>query len=465
MENRIKFLIKNTSILTISSFSSKVLVFFLVPLYTNILSTEEYGVYELIMSVIQLCIPIFTLNIVDGVLRFSMDKTEDRNQVKSIGFYYIVVSIFAFTVVLIINYLYSIWTVTRGFEIYIWLYFVFFVFNQLLIHVAKGQEQVKELGVAGVISTIASIVGNIMFLVILPLRIRGFFLAYIMGQVLSAMYLCLKTKFIKGLSFNTNIDLKKRMYAYSFPLILGTLGWLINNMSDRFVVSWMCGLADNGIYSVAYKIPTIITTIQNIFLQAWTISAIKEYKQDDYLNFYRKMFSCLNAIMVLSCSILIILTKNIAHVLYVKDFYAAWQYVPFLLISVVFGAAAGFIGPILSAKMNSKAIATSTVFGAIINLVLNMILILAIGPQGAAIATAASSFAIYIIRKKSLGNLLSDNRYLVIMSSWLMLVIQATLMITDNSILWQIPIIIANICFYRFEFIAIIKKSKDILFK
>ena len=53
---------------------------------------------------------------------------------------------------------------------------------------------------------------------------------------------------------------------------------------------------------LAYKIPTIITTVQNIFLQAWTISAIKEYNSNDRDLFYKRTFFALNAVMSI-CSV------------------------------------------------------------------------------------------------------------------------------------------------------------------
>ena len=73
MKEKYKKLLKNTTFLFISSFSSKVLIFLLVPLYTSVLSTQEYGIYDLLYSVIQLVTPIFTLNIMESIFRFSIE--------------------------------------------------------------------------------------------------------------------------------------------------------------------------------------------------------------------------------------------------------------------------------------------------------------------------------------------------------------------------------------------------------
>ena len=67
-----KYLFKNIGLLTISQFGTKILVFLLVPLYTSVLSTSEYGTYDLFVTTINLLVPIVTLNLSDAVLLFNI---------------------------------------------------------------------------------------------------------------------------------------------------------------------------------------------------------------------------------------------------------------------------------------------------------------------------------------------------------------------------------------------------------
>ena len=73
----------------------------------------------------------------------------------------------------------------------------------------------------------------------------------------------------------------REMIVYSLPLIPATIMWSITNVSDRFFVTYYLGEAQNGIYSVAYKLPTIISVISAIFTQAWQLSAIGERESED----------------------------------------------------------------------------------------------------------------------------------------------------------------------------------------
>jgi len=181
-------------------------------------------------------------------------------------------------------------------------------------------------------------------------------------------------------------------------MTLNSVSWWVNSVSDRYIVTAMCGIVENGIYSVAYKIPSILSMFQLIFSQAWTLSAVQDFDKDDRNGFFSKMYGFYNVAMCIVCSVLIILARPIAHILYAKDFFAAWRYVPFLLVSVVFGSLSGYLGGIFAAVKDSKSFATSTVAGAVLNIVLNIVLIHFIGTLGAAVATAAAYILVWAMR-------------------------------------------------------------------
>ena len=83
-KNKYKSLSKNVALFTVSSFGSKIIAFLLVPLYTSILSTEEYGTADLILETVSLLIPILTIDIQDAVLRFTIGNGDKKNTI-SIG--------------------------------------------------------------------------------------------------------------------------------------------------------------------------------------------------------------------------------------------------------------------------------------------------------------------------------------------------------------------------------------------
>lgn len=429
-----KYLLKNIGILIISNFSSKILVFLLVPLYTNVLSTTEYGSYDLAISTVTLLFPIFSLNIVDSVMRFSMEINSDKKKIVSIGIQYVLISILLFAITMYVLDITNIFLEIKGYEIYILLYYISYAYNQFLIQFVKGLERVVELGIAGVISTSITIFLNLLFLLVFRWGIIGFFFANILAQFFSAFYLMVRVRLWDYICcIQRDKVLKKEMLAYSIPLISTLLGWWINSTADKYIVTIILGVSANGLLAVSYKIPQIINTLQGIFVQAWQISAIKEYGDKNTAFFYGKTFSVINLLMCLACSLLILFTRPLATVLYAKEFYAAWQYVPFLLIANVLNCAAGLLGPILSAQKKSKAMMWSALIGAGVNIILNMVLIKIWGLQGATIATAISSFIIYLIRKKAVANEIHMKNYVKVFLTWTLLCIQAYLEIYKVS--------------------------------
>lgn len=443
MNLKYKYLIKNMGILTVSNFSSKILVFLLVPLYTSVLSTAEYGIYDLAISTVQLMFPIITANIVDAVMRFSMDKQYNTQEVASVGLKYLFAGGVLVAFFLLIISQFDLLNAFSGLEIYIFLYYIFYTLNQFLIQFAKGLEKVSDMGIAGILSTFIMVTANVLFLLIFRQGLKGFFVSNILAQFFPCIYYIFRLKIWKYMNkVERKSKLETEMLVYSLPLIFSTVGWWVNNAANKYFVTFFIGVSANGILSVAYKIPSIINTLQSIFVQAWQISAIKEYGSTEKKQFYGVSFYYLNFFMCICCSFLIILSKPLANILYAKDFYLAWKYVPFLLIASVINAASGFLGPILSAEKNSKDMAKSAIYGMIANVFFNALLVYIMGIQGATIATLFSSIVIYSERRKAVGSQMDIPNSIKVYLCWGILMIQAILEILSFDFRIEIVIII-----------------------
>ena len=74
----------NTAILAVGTFTSKVLVFLLMPLYTALLSAEEFGIADLVTQTANLIIPLAAVGICDGLFRFALDAGGDGRDEKRV---------------------------------------------------------------------------------------------------------------------------------------------------------------------------------------------------------------------------------------------------------------------------------------------------------------------------------------------------------------------------------------------
>ena len=466
-----KYLLKNVGLLTLSSFATKLLSFFLVPLYTNILTTTDYGTYDLFNNTVVVLLPILTLNIQDAVLRFSMDDEYDDDAVITIAYRYLFFSNLIVIVGLVLNNIFSINLILKQYAIYFFLMFLTQSLSGVITYYIRGIGEILELSISSLLASAITVVCNILFLVIFDWGLTGYFLANLLGPLYQCIYLILRTKLVHSIKIHVNFNKeKKQMLDYCTPLIANSIAWWVNNTSDRYIVIFFCGLADNGIYAVSSKIPSILNMFQTIFGQAWSLSAVHDFDKDDKNGFFSNTYKVYNCILVIICSIIIVFDKVFAKILYAKEFYIAWKYVPWLTIAIVFGALSGYIGGVFSAVKDSKIFAHSSIIGAITNIMLNIIFTPIIGALGAAIATMICYFEVWILRyvhsKKFIRikvNLVRDciSYFLLVIQSIILLLLNETIMLYGTEII-LLCIIIAM---YFGDIVNILIKIKNNVFE
>ncbi|MDK0927599.1 polysaccharide biosynthesis C-terminal domain-containing protein [Clostridium perfringens] len=424
--SKYKKLFNNTLIFTLSNFASKLLTFLLVPLYTKLLTTSEYGVLDIISTTINLIYPLLTLTIGEAVLRFAIDKKYKKNEVLAVGIKIFLIS--CLVVILCIPIINNI-PILSKYKYYFILYYITFSFNNLILQFLRGINELRKVAISGIIMTLCMCILNILLLVNFKLGIVGYLLAMIISNIISIIYVSLKTKILEYINFSkSNQKLLKKMLKYSIPMMPNSLSWWISNVSDRYIVTAFCGVAINGLYSVAYKIPSIMNILTDIFMQAWQLSAMEEFENKECDNFYSEVYNYYNIIIVFICSVMIIFTKIMAKVLFSNEFFIAWKFVPILLVAFIFSGLSAFLGSIYTSALKTKMLFYSTTLGSIMNIILNFILIPYCGAIGAAISTAISYFIVWIIRILNTKNIVNIKiELLKDLIIYLILIVQAVI--------------------------------------
>lgn len=463
-ERKYKDLTSNTLLFTISNFGSKIISFLLVPLYTNVLSTAEYGSADLVSTTVQLLLPLLTLNIQDAVLRFTLEKGQDEKDIISNGLKVISVGSMILFLALLTCLIFKPFQIDNVYLIFLFLYFLFMALNNTFSMYLRSMNRVKIIVIAGLANTFLACVLNIVFLLVLKWGVVGYFIANLIGIVFSVLIMLVFGNIRKEIIYKTSNTTLRAMIVYSAPLILNSLAWWLNNASDRYILTFFCGAAVNGVYAVAYKIPTILSTVQGVFYNAWSISAIKEFDKNDSDGFVGNIFSLYNCASILSCSVLLLLNPLLARILYAKEFYTAWKYVPMLLVGSVFNGLALFEGCIFTAVKKTKEVSKTTLIGAAINTLLNVILIPVIGALGAAIATMVGYLAATIIRTISTNKIIRMKlKWQIQIISFALVLMQGVVATFENTFIIQIVIIIAIIFVQRTFIVKVFNKAKEMI--
>lgn len=402
MKQKNKSLLKNLGIFTIGSFGSNILSFLMVPLYTAVLNTDEYGSVDLVTSTAALLTPILLLSIQDATLRFGMDPKYKKEDVLSTS----INVIFKGTLVLLVGLVFvCVLNLVNISKIYFAFLFVFFVLgalNNILNLYLKAKNKASVIAVSGILCTLITCSSNVLLLVVFKYGIIGYMVSNTMGIFIQVVYQLVVGRAYKDIHIRNYTDLSEPMIKYSSPLIANSISWWINSASDRYILTWLRGVSANGIYTVSYKIPTILSIFQNIFFNAWSISAIAEFDENDTDGFIGTNYSMYSFVSLIVCSGLLIINIPLSKFLYRGSYFAAWKCVPFLLLGTVFCGISQFEGSLFAATRNTKQVAKTTVIGAIVNIICNFIFIYFIGEIGAALATLFGYGVTWVLRTKYL---------------------------------------------------------------
>ncbi len=383
-------LAKNTGAFFIANFGSKILTFLLVRFYTELLTTEEYGVLDLINTTVNLAVPIITLCITEAVLRFSIDDIDNRKNIFSLGFGVALIGNAAF---LITAPVLAYFDTFKGSLVMMYLISLTTALNMVCAHFSRGIGKTRVFAMNGFLLTALQVGLNVVFLAGFDMGIKGYLWATFLSNLLTTAYVFLGAKLYQYISWNFDGRYLKSMLKYSMPFIPNTIFWWIMQSSNRYVILIFLSEGYNGLYAAANKIPTIISTITSIFFQAWQLSSVDEAKSKDKDKFYSEIFSLTSLVVFGLASFIMVFVQPIYKILVEESFYEGWQCIPFLMLATVFSSISSFFSTNYVAMKKTNGVFVTTLLGAIVNFALTMALTPVWGIRGAALATAIS-FAI-----------------------------------------------------------------------
>ena len=421
--NQKRELIKNTLIISIGKFSTQLISFFLLPLYTALLTTSEYGEYDFLNTISIFLIPCVTLLMEEGMFRFLIDAKEDKakGEVFSATFVFSIISFLVWSLLILIVGI----ILHYPYTIYLILYIFASLLSSLAGSTARGLSKFKLYSLFCFLSSISTILLNIIFIAGLKMGLPSLFISYIIGNSLVSLWLLFKINVFSYVKLkNINKKVTKEMIKYSFPLVPNSISWNAISLTDRLLIINILGTAKNGVYSVGLKFPTIINTCYSYFNLSWKESASKVVNKKDKDDFYNSVYISLNRLLI-CVSILIIAFLPFVFNFFIKNAYReAYNYIPLMIISVYFSNLSNFCSGIFSAYKDTKILAKTTIVATIINFLVGILLIRKIGLYASILATLTAYVVIYLYRNYKLKKyiILQKDNYIVYHTLVLLLV-------------------------------------------
>lgn len=395
--SREKTLAKNTVLLMIGKICTQCVSFFMLPLYTAILTTEEYGTADLIITYVSLLYPIIGMQFEQGLFRMMLDYRDSKENKKTL-----------FTTVLICNLIQIIiFTIVflpvRLFFKSVALSFllplvIIQIIQGTLLQFARGIGRTDVYTIGSFINAVIHVGFNVVLVGVVKIGLTGLFYSMILAGIGSSLFVffylevwhCFEVQLF-------SINEFKGLARYSLPLIPNQLAWWIVNASDRTIISYFIGTGSNGIYSVANKFSSLYITFYNYFNMSWTESvslAINDEDKDEYIS---KMINIFFNLISALCIGIIAFMPFVFSILVNETYKGAYYQIPFLMVAVFFQALQGLYSAIYVALKKTKEIAKTSSISAFINILVNVALIKSIGLYAASISSlvAFMSMAIY----------------------------------------------------------------------
>lgn len=379
--------------------------FLTTPLFTRLLTQEEYGVLSLYNTWISILTIIITLQLASGAFNKAMVKFEnDRNGYTS-------------SMLFLTTCLWGVWLLIFCFSKGLWSsllglnkYIIFMIFLEILASTTWGFYSIRnrfEYKYKMIVSiTIITNIVATLFSLLLVLRVPNYKVeAKIFGTVFVHcitygffyIYLIAKGKKL----FNSSYW--KYSVLYSIPLVPHYLSQLVLNQSDRIMISRYCGNADAGMYALSYQLAIVMQIITNAIHASFMPWCFQRIKEGQIKKIGDRALQIIIAIGLI-CLMFPLFAPELILILGGSNYYEAVYIVPPVSMSVLFLTMYSFFGNIEFYFEKTKLIMFASVVVATSNIVLNAVFIPIYGFIAAGYTTLVCyilySFIHYIFMKK-----------------------------------------------------------------
>ncbi len=398
MKSNNKELVKKTAMITVGNISTKLISFLLLPFYTHILTTAEYGTYDVLHSYIFLLVPVIGFRLDQAVFKHLVESRADSKTQKE----YITTTTL-FTAVQAVLYGVIFATVY-----YFWRYQYLLPLASVMINtvvlyntqqMVRGINKTGLYAVGGVISSALTIILNIVFLTYFNMRVEGLLLAVAISSFVTIVFLWASSGLFRYLSFKAiSFEALKKELKFGAPLVPDSLAWWVIQASDRTVVSAILGVAANGIIAVSQKFSSAYITVFNIFRLSWNETVILHLKDEDGQEYISKTLNVVASLFNSAAIGIIAGLPFVFSLLVDSDYNSAYNLVPIYMVATMVDVYMGMFSAVFIAQSKTKYMAFTSIVSGVINVAVHLLLIKFIGIYAAPVSTLTSYLIVFVIR-------------------------------------------------------------------
>lgn len=395
---------KDFFIYGVASVLGKIVAIFLMPVYTSILTKEEYGAMALITSVGGIIDLLSNLNIHSGIARDYYEDGIDRKKLVSTGFFSIVViSLFVLAILFISRRFWS--TTVLGLNEGFLSVFTVFIFTtpfgslQSYFSILTRYKKKPILySIGTIIKLIIQVCVSIYGVVVLRAGIVSVFIGFLVSDLFGFLFFLYINK--EYLTFSFDKVILRRAFIFSLPTIPAILaGWLDNSFGQILIGKYV-SVSELGVYSIALSFASVFSLISVAFQNVWNPFLFENYKNNDFEFSIRKLFFVFAIFLIILCVVLSLFSKELVLLLSNEGYVSASKYLTLLCIPMSFYLLFPFASSGILISRDTKYIGFSYVMGSIANIIFLFLAIRIMGVIAVPISLSASRILSFFILNK-----------------------------------------------------------------
>lgn len=377
---------------------SKLITFFLIPLYTNLLDPSPYGNVDLAMTLITFFVAVAFFQVWDGMFRFAFDCKDDDGKYNlisnSLGVYVACLPLycaFFFVANYYLGFLY--WQFALAYGLVYGLQYIYsfsaraFMNNRLFVF-------------SGVANTFAAAATNVVLIAFLNYGVVSLYIAQICGCFVQVAIIETRLHTIRHFNLHEiRLSVIKPLLKFSIPLCIATVSyWLLSGYS-KLVINQALGSYENGIFAIASSLANAATLAISVFQFAWNETAYLLANEEGRLETYQKCINLLYLTVSFGYAIICVLLKVFFPLLVGSEYQSAAAVVPVLMLGVSVNAIASFLGTLFMAEKKTIDIIISVSCAAVVNLALAWFAAEQYGIMGTVVVLSISFCILLVVRQ------------------------------------------------------------------
>lgn len=464
-----RLFIENMIVYGVGQVIAKIIPFIMLPIITRLMPDSYYmGINDMNVLVVSFGSQIAIMGMYDAMFRMYFDKTDKRyhKEVCSTALGNVLAfSIVIFMILLLLRETFSQWIFNdKSLSMLLIISALNIVSDSLKLIIAAPTRILNKRKVFLIINTIFPIIS---YSISVPLLIMGNYLfALPIASLIASLSMLMIFWILNKKFFNLkymNGRLLKQLLKIGVPLMPTFLIYWIFSSFDRVMILKMLGAGAAGIYAVGNKVSMISQLLYQAFAGGWGYFSFSTMKDRNQVITNTKIFNYLSAISFVSYAFMILFSNFLFKLLFIGDYVKASIVFPYLFLSPLLLMLFQILSNQFIIIKKSYLVTGSLITGAVLNVILNYILIPIFNIEGAAIATVIGyliSLIIAMVLAQKRGLFIFTRKFNI---SFLLLIILIGLSILKNTILlnlFSITYIALILLLYKNDFVDLLKNIR-----